>query len=379
MRGAPHRVVIAGGGVAGLESLVALHGLAGDRVDITLVSPNTRFGLRADAMDAAFGGPAPAQHDVAMIADDHGAHLLRDALHVVHREYATAITVSGRELQYDSLLVAVGAQAHPHPALRDALTFWGMDDLPAMSALLADIDAGRARSVMFVVPPGATWTLPAYELALLCAQYAVDRSLDVTVTIATPEPAPVSALGPQAGDAIAASLAAAGVRLRARLPVQRLEGDRLLDVRGYVLASADRVVALPVLVGPRLRGLPHDRDGFIPVDATGAIRGVPSAYGAGDATTVPFKQGGLAAQQAEVAAHAIARASGADVAATTIDPTLRAHAAAGTGATWFSTPLRASSGRAPVLSESPLWHPSTKVSMPYLASYLQRVDARIAE
>ena len=134
MHGAPHRVVIAGGGVAGLEALVALHGLAGDRVDITLVSPNTRFGLRADAVDAAFGGPAPAQHDVAMIADDHGAHFLRDALHVVHREYATAITESGRELQYDSLLVAVGAQAHPHPALRDALTFWGMDDVPAMSA-----------------------------------------------------------------------------------------------------------------------------------------------------------------------------------------------------------------------------------------------------
>ena len=62
-----------------------------------------------------------------------------------------------------------------------------------------------------------------------------------------------------------------------------------------------------------------------------------------------------------------------------MDPTLRAHAAAGTGATWFSTPLRAASGRSAVLSESPLWHPSTKVSMPYLASYLQRVDARIAE
>jgi sulfide:quinone oxidoreductase len=379
MPSARQHVVIAGAGVAGLEALVALHGLAGERVDITLVSPSTRFGLRADAVDAAFGRPAPVQHDVAMIADDHGARYLRDALHVVHREYATVLTESGRELRYDSLLVAVGAQTHPHPALHDALTFWGMDDVPAMAELLADVDAGRARSVMFVVPPGATWTLPAYDLALLCAQYTIDRSLDIAITIATPEPAPVAALGRQAGDAMTASLDAGGIRLRSRLPSQRLNGDRLLDLRGHVLASADRVVALPEVVGPRLRGLPHDRDGFIAVDATGAIRGVPDAFGAGDATTVPFKQGGLAAQQAAVAAHAIARAAGADVAATTLAPTLRAHAAAGTGATWFSTPLRASSEGSAVVSDAPLWHPSTKVSMPYLASYLRRVDARIAE
>jgi sulfide:quinone oxidoreductase len=376
---ARHRVVIAGAGVAGLEALVALHGLAGDRVDVTLVSPDTRFSLRADVVDAAFGGLTPAHHDVAMIADDHGAHHLRDALHVVRREYTTALTASGRELRYDSLLVAVGAHAHPHPALRDALTFRGMADVPAMGDLLGDVDAGRARSVMFVVPPGATWTLPAYELALLCARYATDRSLEVTVTIATAEPAPVAALGAQGGDAMAASLDAAGVRLRARLPLQRLDGDRLLDLRGHVLATADRVVALPLLAGPRLRGLPHDPDGFIPVDATGAIRGVPDAFGAGDATTVPYKQGGLAAQQAAVAAHAIARASGADVAATALRPTLRAHAAAGAGATWFSAPLRDASRRSALVSDAPLWHPATKVSMPYLAGYLARVDAPIAE
>src|SRR5215207_7383777 len=158
MPGARHRVVIAGAGVAGLEALVALHGLAGQRVDIALVSPSTRFSLRADAVDAAFGRPAPVQHDVAMIADDHGAHLLPDSLHAVHREYRIAQTGSGRELAYDSLLVAVGAQARPHPALHDAVTFWGMDDVPAIAGLLADVEAGRARSIMFVVPPGTTWT-----------------------------------------------------------------------------------------------------------------------------------------------------------------------------------------------------------------------------
>ena len=41
-RAAP-RVLVAGGGVAGLETLLALRALAGDRVDITLVAPELRF------------------------------------------------------------------------------------------------------------------------------------------------------------------------------------------------------------------------------------------------------------------------------------------------------------------------------------------------
>src|SRR3954465_2442555 len=40
------RVVIAGGGVAGLELVLALKALAGDRVDVTLVSPDEEFAHR---------------------------------------------------------------------------------------------------------------------------------------------------------------------------------------------------------------------------------------------------------------------------------------------------------------------------------------------
>lgn len=35
----PARVVVLGGGITGLETLLGLHELAGDRVDLTLVSP----------------------------------------------------------------------------------------------------------------------------------------------------------------------------------------------------------------------------------------------------------------------------------------------------------------------------------------------------
>ena len=42
----PLRVLIAGGGVAGLETLMALHARAGDRVELTLVAPEDEFVYR---------------------------------------------------------------------------------------------------------------------------------------------------------------------------------------------------------------------------------------------------------------------------------------------------------------------------------------------
>ncbi len=364
--------MIVGGGVAGLEALAALPTFCDDRLAITLVSPNPSFGLRADAIEAAFGRAAPVAHDVATIAADHDATYLHDAVHAVHREYGLALTQAGRELPYDSLLVAVGAHATPHPALHEAVTFRGMQDVAPLSGVLADLDAGRARSVLFVVAPGTTWTLPLYELALLCAEYADERALEVAVTVATPESRPVAALGHDASVVVERSLAARGIQVRHQLLIQRLERGRLLDLRGAVLASGDRVVALPLLEGPRLRGLPHDRHGFIPVDAHGAVRGARGVHAAGDATTGPYKQGGLAAQQAVLAARAIARAAGAQIAEGAPRPTLRAHAAAGTGPSWFSTPLAPSDPRSAIVADGPLWRPPTKVAMPYLATYLEQ-------
>ena len=54
MTHAPHRVVVAGGGVAGLEALLALHALAGDKVDLTLVSPTPDFVYRPLAVAEPF-------------------------------------------------------------------------------------------------------------------------------------------------------------------------------------------------------------------------------------------------------------------------------------------------------------------------------------
>ena len=77
--------------------------------------------------------------------------------------------------------------------------------------------------------------------------------------------------------------------------------------------TGDTVISLPLLVGPGIPGLPSDADGFLPTDAHGYARGVERAPAAGDATTFPVKQGGLATQQADAAAAAIAQELGAAI------------------------------------------------------------------
>ena len=103
------------------------------------------------------------------------------------------------------------------------------------------------------------------------------------------------------------------------------------------------------------------------------------AFGAGDATTVPSSREGSPPSRPAVAAHAIARAAGADVAATMRPDAARTRC----GRDRRDVVLDAGCARRRhdrrCVSDAPLWHPSTKVSMPYLASYLQRVGADVAE
>jgi sulfide:quinone oxidoreductase len=84
-----------------------------------------------------------------------------------------------------------------------------------------------------------------------------------------------------------------------------------------------RILALPELMGPSVRGLSIAEHGFIPVTPYGEVRGVPDVYAAGDATDFPVKHGGIAAQQADTAATSIAALAGAHVERKPFHPTIR--------------------------------------------------------
>jgi sulfide:quinone oxidoreductase len=355
------RIVIAGGGVAGLEALVALRGHLGPEPRIDLLEGNVELVERPMAVAEPFGGSAPQRFDLTRIAADHGAALRPDRLGSVEPAERRLRTVRGDVLEYDALLVAVGARADI--AVPGALTFTGPRDVSALRHLLEGLVARRVRAVAFAVPAGVTWALPLYELALMTAEHLRTAGVDeARVVLVTPERNPLEVFGARIAARIRALLAERGIDLMTETVPLRVGPGGLVVVGGDAV-PVERVVALPHLGGPWIGGLPNAPDGFIPTDEHGAVPGVPEVWAAGDGTTFPIKQGGLAAQQADAAAAAIAAHLGASLDPAPFRPELRALLLDPRGAQILTQQA------ATTTDASAHWPPS-KVATQYLAPYL---------
>ena len=189
------RIVIAGGGVAGLEALAALRAHLGAEPVIELVDGAVDLVERQWSVTTPFGGAPPRRFDLAEIARDLGAHLRPDHLLSVDVPARRLRTVRGDVLDFDALLVAVGARHDV--AVPGALTFSGPRDVGAFAGLLDDLRGGRVQRVAFAVPAGVAWTLPLYELALMTAdELALRASTAAELLLVTPEHEPLEAFGP---------------------------------------------------------------------------------------------------------------------------------------------------------------------------------------
>jgi len=370
---APHRVVIAGGGVAGLEALIALHRLAGDRVSTTLLAPTPEYLVRALSVQDPFARPTPRRYPLERICADHDAEFVQDGLAAVDPERNRLTTAQGTEMGFDSLLVAIGARAQE--AFPGARTFRGLQDAEAMHGLLQDVEGGYTKSIAFVVPPGVTWALPVYELALMTAERTYSLNLEVQLTIVTPEDEPLAIFGRSASEAVARVLADAGITVVPNAHVRQVDHGEVIAAPGDVLVRAERVIALPRLEGPGVRGLRADTHGFLPVDDRGHVTGTDDVFAAGDGTTFAIKQGGIAAQQADAVAGTIAGRAGAEVTAQPFRPVLQAKLLTGSQAKYLRQAVAGGGGdSASTLSDQTLWWPPTKVAAPYLSPYLEQLD-----
>lgn len=378
------RVVIAGGGVAALETLLGLRALAGRLVDVTVLSPAREFVYRPVTVAEAFDRGQAHVYDLAEILADQGGELIHDVLADVETGSRIAVTADGRRISFDVLVVATGAT--PRAPFPGAFTFRGRDDVPALRGLLDDLVTGRATSVALALPSDRMWPLPLYELALMTAAHLNEHDAgDVKVTLVTPEDEPLSLFGPAAADAVSPLLAARGVAVRtASLPA--LVRGRVLLLAGGAEMCVDRVITLPVLEGPRLPGLPHDQHGFIPVDRFGRVSGIEHVFAAGDVTTFPLKQGGLAAQQADAVAGTIAALAGAATVPIPFRPVLRGLLLTGGAPVYLraepqrlqreatvaieASPFHRPSRDASAAAGQALWWPPAKIAGRYLAPYL---------
>lgn len=368
-------VAIAGGGVAAIEGLLRLRRLCGDGPRIALLAPNESFALRALSVREPFA-TAPARHfDVGRVARDAGAEWVRDKLSWIDADGQVAHTANGGEVGYDALLIAVGARLAP--AFEHVTTFRDDAADELVGGIVRDVEAGYAKRIAFLAPEGPTWPLPLYELALMSAERAASSGIDdFEATVVTPEPAPLAAFGAAASAAVAELLDRSGVAVHGASNAEVPAPGRVVLRPGGGELSADRIVALPHMSGPSIRGIPGaGAHGFIPVDERCAVRGAGGrVFAAGDATDFPVKHGGLAAQQADQAAATIARLAGADIEPAPFHPTIRGTLLTGREPLYVQAHVVGGGSFESRVSDTPLWESGDKVVAEELGAYLDGVS-----
>jgi sulfide:quinone oxidoreductase len=380
----PPKVIVAGGGIAAAETLLALRARMDGQVALELVAPDPVLSHRPSTVAEPFGLVGPTPVSLPQLARSIGATLRPTALRSVETADRCIRTADGDRLGYDALVIATGARETDN--VLGATTFRGADGIAATRQALDTIVRHPERRLAFAAVRG--WSLPAYELALLSAAWLRDQGVArPAISVVTPESAPLEIFGPEATEAIHDLLATAGVEVHAGSAARRLDDGTILLADGGTVA-ADACIALPRAAGPCVRGLPSDDHGFLPTDRFGAVVGVESVYAAGDVTAFPIKQGGLATQQADAVADAIAYGYGALRTPAAFRPVLRGLLLTG-GAplylraelTWaHGAPVSRAARRLPrrgTVSGGAMWWPPAKLAGLHLAAWFAGHDTLV--
>ncbi len=369
----PLSVLVAGGGVAGLEAALALRELAGDRVATTLLAPEVSFSYRPLSVLEPFAAGRARRYPLARIAQDAGAELICDHIAALDPDQRVVHTGSGATLRYDVLLLAYGAKLHDRFKHVRTIDDRRLDE--RLHGLVQDVEDGYLQRVAFVATSPMAWPLPLYELALMTARAADDICAELSVTVVTAEPAPLAVFGQTVSSAVARLLDRNRVQLVCGVGCEVPEPGRVVITPGETTLEVDSIVALPQLAARQVPGVPDSSWlGLIPVDRRCRVAGLEDVYGAGDATDFPVKHGSIAAQQADTVAAQIAARAGADVSPHDFEPVLRGVLVGADRP--LSLTARLGAGRV-ITSEAIEAAESkvdTKIDARYLAPYLHQLD-----
>jgi sulfide:quinone oxidoreductase len=367
------RVLIAGGGVAAIEAALALRDLAADRVAVEISSPRKDFSYRPFAVGDPYGEAEIPHYDLEDLAGRCGATFRLESVASIDADAQRAISHDNQEIPFDYLVVACGARLlWPLPGVT---TFWGLMDEADIESVLRRMRDGSAKRVVFALPGGNSWGLPIYELALLAEAEMRKAKVDVVqLTVVTPEEAPLQVFGNEVSGKLSQLLSDRGIAVRTGAHISKFEQGHLSIAPGEDL-EADAVVSLPRMEGREIDGVAHDRNGFIGVDAHCRVPGMKNVFAAGDVTTFPVKQGGIAAQQADVIAEAIAADLGCDVDPKPFEPVLRGVLWTGEEPRYLYGHLTGGHGETSSMTDEPPWEPQAgKIVSRYLSAFLSQID-----
>lgn len=309
-------ILILGGGVGGVVAARELRRRLGDNARVVLVERNPQQSFAPSYLWVMTGERTPESitRDIT--------RLERKGIKVVEAEVRQVdltkrvVAVDGREIAYDYLIVALGADLAPDavPGLADAHTYYDLPGAQRLRDALATFEGGRVSLVVASLPYKCP-TAP-YEGAMLIESYFHHRRLrhKVEIDVVTPEPAPLPVAGPEAGQAVQGLLAHKGIGFHPKKQLSAVEGKELRFADGPT-APFDLLIAVPPHRAPQVvteAGLTDD-SGWITVDPHTLETEHEGVFAIGDVARISLpdgmplpKAGVFAHGEAEVVARNIA-------------------------------------------------------------------------
>jgi sulfide:quinone oxidoreductase len=309
-------ILVLGGGVGGVVAANELHTKLKDKAKILVAERNPQQSF-------------PSSYLWVMTGDRQANSISRDITGLERKQIelvageiesidtkAKKATVAGRDIEYDFLIIALGAALDfdAIPGLAKAHTYYTLEGAAKLHAALIGFKSG---SVAIAIAD-SVYKCPAapYEGAMLLEGFFHSRHIrhNIELAIYTPEPAPMPVAGETAGAAIQEMLAHKGVHYH---------GDkRLTSVKKGVMqfdddtsAQSDLLITVPPHKAPAVvteAGL-TDKSGWIPVDAKTLETSTEDVFAIGDVAHIELfdgmalpKAGVFAHGQAEVVARNIA-------------------------------------------------------------------------
>ena len=325
---APCRVLVLGGGVAGLTAAFELKRRLGKRADITVISDRGQFLLPMGLLDVPFRRrPDEAGFPIGPALTRKG---IRFRVARVDRVDAARRLVLAREeeIPYDFLLIATGPEVDSRsvPGLGgefNAAHFLHTESGALETAAAVEQFLRSPGAAVVGVAGNAAYLSPAYEF-MLCLDAALRRQGtrdQANLTFVTSEPylGYLNVGSARARHILERAFAARRIAVHANLQVSRLRVGQVDLANGTRLDSA-LTIMLPAFRGTagiwKTSGL-TDAQGYVPVDGAYRHRQYPEIFAAGavaDAEAVTQSRakvpntGYVATSMAKTAARSIAAA-----------------------------------------------------------------------
>ena len=316
-------ILVLGGGFGGLEAAFYLRMKLQDRADITLVSDRDYFLFKPNTIYIPFGlDPERLKVGLERPTRRKNIAFIKDRGREVDPDTKTVGT-EGRNLPYDYLVVATGADMRPEevPGLREhAQTIWTPREMLklrlAFYDLLEEAQEGHHRRVLFLVAPNNKCAGPLYELVFMLDTWLRRKKVraNVDLTWSTYEQTYIQAFGPRLHDVVTGEFERRVVAGHTEYVAEKVEKGEVRYTNGEVLPYDLLVTFSPYIAEVTYPTLPGDDRGFIEVElGSRQVAGYPDIYVVGDAGNFPVKQAFLAFLQADAAAeHLSARILGAE-------------------------------------------------------------------